>query len=90
MITDIIIIFVLPLYPSIDKNGYFIKLTILLLFIGWFMCFNILTEFKIADLHFYLHDDDEITDSKFINWFINAIPPYLFVYLVIQYFRKAI
>jgi hypothetical protein len=75
-----------------DKNGYFIRLAVLILYIGWYMCFNLLTEFNSSDLHFLLKKDyiDENSGTKFSNWLINAILPYLFVYLVIRYFRRAI
>ena len=72
-----------------DKNGYFIRFTVLDLYIGWYMFFNLITETNSSDLHFYL-DKDGNTQKNFFSWLKNAIFPYLFVYLMVRYLKKAI
>ena len=72
-----------------DKNGYFIRFTVLDLYIGWYMFFNLITETNSSDLHFYL-DKDGNTQKNFLSWLKNAIFPYLIVYLMVRYLKKAI
>ena len=72
-----------------DKNGYFIRFTVLDLYIGWYMFFNLITETNSSDLHFYL-DKDGNTQKNFFSWLKNAIFPYLIVYLMVRYLKKAI
>ena len=72
-----------------DKNGYFIRFTVLDLYIGWYMFFNLITETNSSDLHFYL-DKDKNNQKNFFSWLKNAIFPYFFVYLMVRYLKKAI
>ena len=72
-----------------DKNGYFIRFTVLDLYIGWYMFFNLITETNSSDLHFYL-DKDGNSQKNFFSWLKNAIFPYLIVYLMVRYLKKAI
>lgn len=53
------------------------------------MFFNLITETNSSDLHFYL-DKDGNTQKNFFSWLKNAIFPYLIVYLMVRYLKKAI
>ena len=74
---------------TVDKNGYFIRFTVLVLYIGWYMFFNLITETNSSDLHFYL-DKDENSQKNFFSWLKNAIFPYFFVYLMVRYLKKTL
>ena len=89
MISENTLLFVVACSKD-DKNRSFIRLSILLIYIGWYMCFNLLTEFNSSDLHLLLQRQEENNGSKFASWLINAILPYICVYLIIRYFRKSI
>ena len=45
-------------WSRFDKNGYFIRLAIFILYISWYMFFNILTEINTTTLNFIIHKDE--------------------------------
>ena len=83
---DNTICFVLPLYPMTDRNGAFIKILVLVLYLSCYMCFNILIEFDLTTLHLTI-PNDKYTDSKALGGFVNCLFP-LIVYCFIYYFKK--
>ena len=88
LVSENTFLFAFPLYCELDKNTYFIKYSILILYISCLMSFNILTEYRLSDLHLYYHHDKNTT-SNFDNFILNAIPPYI-VDLIIRIIKKAI
>ena len=79
-------------WSRFDKNGYFIRLAIFILYIGWYMFFNILTEINTTTLNFIIHkDENNHSLLSFLSFFsLNAILPYFVVSLIIRYFKEAI
>jgi len=78
--------FIIPMYRITDRNGAFIKILVLVLYISCYMCFNILIEFDLSTLHLTI-PNDKYTDSKTSGGFANCLLP-LIVYCFIYYFKK--
>ena len=79
-------IFLFVFYP--DENGYLIKFMFLILFIAFYISFNVLTEFKLSTLHLYIHKDDEDSSDGW-DYIFNIIFPFLVLYVTRECLKKA-
>ena len=72
-----------------DKDGYFIKIIVLILFIAFYMSFNIITATKLSTLHLWtskFEQDNPGPGDKFINFFI----PFIILYLPIGLVKRSL
>ena len=83
--------FILPffLFTKYDADDYFVKLVVLILFIGLYTTFNLLTEFDLSHLHLYIDQWYEGSKSGFAL-FVNIFWPFFFLYLPIALIKKAL
>ena len=72
-----------------DKDTYYIKLTVLLLYIAFYMAFNIFTEFKLTTLHLYIQKW-MYENSSFVDIFINTFLPFIILYIPIAWLKKSL
>ena len=87
VISESNLLFFFPLCcKQTDQNGYFIRYSILILYIACYMSFEILIDFRGSDLHLIVKKVPDVSPK---NWLLKIFPPF-FVYLLIQHFRKAI
>ena len=72
-----------------DKDGLFVKLVVLILFIAFYMSFNIITATKLSTLHLWtskLEEDTPNSLDRFINYFI----PFIVLYLPIGWMKRSL
>ena len=83
--------FILPwnLCTKNDADGYFIKLAVLIIYIAFYMSFNILTEFNLSTLHLYIHKFNDESSSGF-DKFINMFLPFIVLYVPIAWVKKSL
>ena len=83
--------FILPwiICTKYDKDAYYIKLTVLLLYIAFYMAFNIFTEFKLTTLHLYVQKW-MYENYSFIDIFYNMFLPFMFLYIPIAWLKKSL
>jgi hypothetical protein len=83
--------FIFPwfLFTKSDKDYYFVKSLVLLLFITFYMSFNLIIATKITTLHLWTSESDQDSPSaadRFINYFI----PFLILYLPIGWMKRSL
>ena len=83
--------FILPwiICTKYDKDAYYIKLSVLLLYIAFYMAFNIFTEFKLTTLHLYIQKW-MYENYSFIDIFINMFLPFMILYIPIAWLKKSL
>ena len=83
--------FIIPwwLFTYSDKDFYFVKLLVLLLFVAFYMSFNLITATKISTLHLWTSESEMDSPSaadRFINYFI----PFIILYLPIGWMKRSL
>ena len=82
-------IFPWSLFTKSDKDGFFIKSIVAILFIAFYMSFNIITVTKLSTLHLWTSKFEQDTPDaadRFINFFI----PFLILYLPVALIKRAL
>ena len=82
-------IFPWSLFTKSDKDGFFIKSIVAILFVAFYMSFNIITVTKLSTLHLWTSKFEQDTPDaadRFINFFI----PFLILYLPIALIKRAL
>ena len=83
--------FIFPwcLFTKSDKDGFFIKSIVAILFVAFYMSFNIITVTKLSTLHLWtskFEQDSPDAGDRFINFFI----PFLILYLPVALIKRAL
>ena len=71
-----------------DKDRYYIKSAVAILYVGCLMLFNILFEFDLSTLHLF-NNHKKVFGGKIHGWFINIIP-YFLVCFLINFFKDSL
>jgi hypothetical protein len=82
-------IFPWSLFTKSDKDGFFIKSIVAILFVAFYMSFNIITVTKLSTLHLWTSKFEQDTPDaadRFINFFI----PFLILYLPVALIKRAL
>ena len=81
--------FIIPWCTKSDKDGLFVKSIVLILFVAFYMSFNIITATKLSTLHLWtskLEQDSPDAADRFINFFI----PFLILFLPIGLIKRSL
>ena len=85
IISDNTILFILPLFPNTDMNGFLIKTFIFVLSISCYTTFNILTTLDSATLNF-VYDQNNFIKNTPLCYIMNLLAP-LVVELLVYHFK---
>ena len=73
--------------PKDDKNGWFIRLSVLIIYISFHLCVNILFQINSDTLHLFIQFNEDYGIGRYLpGWVFNILPNILF-YLVIHLFK---
>ena len=70
-----------------NYHGIYIKLSISILFISCYLCFNLLIEYDLSDLHLVYPKDKYTNKPNLGNWILKLFAPYI-VFLIIHYIKN--
>ena len=70
-----------------NYHGIYIKLSISILFISCYLCFNLLIEYDLSDLHLVYPKDKYTNKPNLGNWILKLFSPYI-VFLIIHYIKN--
>ena len=86
IVSDNTLLFSLPLKG--DKNGYFIKCSVLVLYISFYISVNIFFQFNSDTLHLFVQSNGKM-GASIPGWILNILPN-LFVYFLIHFFKDSL
>ena len=87
MVSDNTVLFSL-FCSEYDKNGFFIKCSVLIIAISFYITVIIAFQFNTSTLHLFLSPDEEF-GAYIPGWFLNVLPN-LFAYLLIHFFKDSL
>ena len=87
MVSDNTVLFSL-FCSEYDKNGFFIKCSVLIISISFYITVIIAFQFNTSTLHLFLSPDEEF-GAYIPGWFLNVLPN-LFAYLLIHFFKDSL
>ena len=90
MVSENTVIFSLPSLFCLkdDKNGYFIKLSVLIISISFYITAIIFFQINTSTLHLFLEPDEKF-GAYLPGWFLNIIPNIL-VYFLTHFFKDSL
>jgi len=71
-----------------DKNGFFIKHSVLIISISFYISINIVFQINTSTLHLFLTPDEKF-GAYIPGWFYNILPN-IFAYLLIHFFKDSL